>query len=99
MFLDDSERGLIRRSRIDGLEGAVRVWTIKEAAAKAFGFDLPEAWKKVRVAEFYSGRSKVEVEGVVINSYHDIVEGHMFTLLTAGETRSHKPAETYHDTL
>ena len=99
IFLDDSERGLIRRSRIDGLEGAVRVWTIKEAAAKAFGFDLPSAWKKVRVAEFYSGRSKVEVEGVVMNSYHDIVEGHMFTLLTAGETRSHKPAETYHDTL
>jgi len=41
----------------------VRIWTIKEAAAKAFDMTLAESWNRVRVVAVGSFESRFQMDG------------------------------------
>lgn len=77
MFLDDHERDLVGGSR----ETATRLWTIKEAGAKALDVDLPIAWDRVQVQSSGPAASEVLVDGAREEAWHAVIEGHLFTVL------------------
>lgn len=83
LYMDAHEQSMVVRSPLGRAECALRVWSAKEAAAKALGIDLAEAWTRVRVLESTSGHSRVEIAGKKpTNAIHAAMDGHLFTLLT-----------------
>lgn len=88
MFLDDVEQDLVGGCR----ETATRMWTIKEAAAKALSVDLPIAWDRVRVEASSPSTSAVRVDGDPVDAWHEVIDGHVFTVLELPERRrNHVP--------
>ncbi|MBN1534023.1 MAG: polyketide synthase dehydratase domain-containing protein [Spirochaetes bacterium] len=81
-YAEPEEQHLAAASALGELQGLLRIWTIKESAAKALGVPLSEAWKKTRVTELGSGRSKISIDGRPHIALHETVDDHLFTLLT-----------------
>jgi 4'-phosphopantetheinyl transferase EntD len=77
MFLGQSERDLVGGCR----ETATRLWTIKEAAAKAMNVDLVTTWGRVQVRSSGPTTSEVLVDGRLEDAWHEVTDGHLFTLL------------------
>jgi len=77
MFLDEGEQDLVRECR----ETATRLWTIKEAAAKALNVDLPVAWDRVRVEASGPTTSNLLVDGARVDAWHEVIDDHLFTVL------------------
>jgi phosphopantetheinyl transferase len=63
---------------------ATRAWTIKEAAAKAFGLDLSEAIREVEIALVGETESQIRLQGRAYLVKHAEGEGHVLSLLTCG---------------
>lgn len=82
LYMDASEQRLVQEAALGGMETAVRIWTIKEAAAKAFDMTLAESWDRVRVIEVGSLESRFRLDGKEIcSAAHDEAGGHLFTLV------------------
>ena len=77
MFLDEKEQDLVGQCR----ETATRLWTIKEAAAKALNVDLPIAWDRVQVEASRPSSSEVLVDGARVEAWHEVIDDHLFTVL------------------
>jgi phosphopantetheinyl transferase len=81
LFMSEAEKELVRDSSLGEVEASIRVWSIKEAVSKAFGFSLVDAWKKVEVKDIGRNRSSLLMEGRNYTAFHDVVDDHVFTMV------------------
>jgi len=83
LFLNAAERNVIAHADIDPAAAALRAWTAKEAAAKASGMLLADAWHRVRMVAPDDHHTRLEIDGGrVITAFHDSLDGHLITVLT-----------------
>jgi phosphopantetheinyl transferase len=83
LFTDEAEFVLMRSFPEGAVAAALRVWSAKEAAAKALDMPLAHAWERVRLTALGLTESRLQVEGVGTRGVlHDTVDGHLFTLFT-----------------
>jgi hypothetical protein len=80
LYLNDTEQGLVFDGPWEPAEAATRLWTIKEAAAKALDLPLPRAWKQVHVDQMGEHESRARVGHAIYTARHETIEGHVFTL-------------------
>ncbi|RJR28856.1 MAG: 4'-phosphopantetheinyl transferase superfamily protein [Desulfobacteraceae bacterium] len=84
IYMKESERVLTRQSVLGEKRAALRVWTLKEAAAKAFDMNLAESWKRVKVVDIGCFESRFQLDGeCTCTAMHEEVEEHLFTLISA----------------
>ncbi|MDZ7699032.1 MAG: polyketide synthase dehydratase domain-containing protein [Deltaproteobacteria bacterium] len=84
IYMNDEEKALTERSPL-GMRGAsLRIWSIKEAMAKAFGMTLAESWDRVAVKEIGETQCRVFLEENEYVAIHHQVADHMFTLVDTG---------------
>jgi phosphopantetheinyl transferase len=81
IYMDDKEIQRVRRSHLEDPEAALRVWSIKEAAAKAYGIILSEAWQSVKVTHIGETMSRFEWGGKNTAAHHAVVDDHVITLI------------------
>lgn len=82
LYMSDSEELLVREAALGEMEVAVRIWTIKEAVAKALDMNLAESWNRVEVCSVGAFESKVQLDGHdFLTAVHDTVGRHLFTLV------------------
>lgn len=83
--MDNAEQEQVSRSGLGRAQAALRVWSIKEAAAKALGIDLAEAWPRIRVTALADRYSRLEIaDGRSLTGVHATLQRHLFTLVTMG---------------
>ena len=83
IFMKPSEQALVKQATMDDAAAALRVWSAKEAAAKATGHDLAGVWQRVRVSRITAAESRLVMDGsTTITAWHTLVDDHLFTLLT-----------------
>ncbi len=79
-----SEQALVENSALDEKEAATRIWSAKEAVAKAMGIFLDRAWQRTRVVEFENNASHMVLdENTACKVIHERIGDNLFTL-TAG---------------
>ena len=81
IFMSKTERGLLRESILDQQQAATRIWSIKEAVAKARGMHLAEAWERVQVTALQAARSDFSLAREKMTARHAVVDDHLFTLV------------------
>lgn len=83
LYMDANEQRVVDRTPLDRADGALRVWSTKEAAAKALGIHLAESWERTRVMAVAQESSLLEIDGgKQQTAIHATIDGHLFTLLT-----------------
>ena len=83
LFMDAAEQEAIGQSPETRAAAALRVWSAKEAVAKASGLDLVDVWRRVRAVTVTTGQSRLIMDGgLEMTAWHALTEGHLFTLLT-----------------
>ncbi len=87
LFMDATEQALIDASALGRSAAALRVWSVKEAAAKAARCDLADAWQRVRVREITTVASRLIMDGQALTAYHGMLADHLFTLLCMADRR------------
>jgi len=86
LYLQPEEQTRIKKSGLAPARAALQAWSAKEAAAKALGIDLAEAWERVRVSRLSEKETRLEIGDCrSLTVIHATVEGHLFTLLTEDE--------------
>jgi len=81
IYMDAAERALLQSSALDEIQAAVRIWSAKEAAAKALGVSLADSWRRVRLMKIGRHESCARIDSkdsLVI--YHDAVDRHVFSV-------------------
>ena len=82
LYMDADEQAVVSRTPLSRADGAMRVWSAKEAAAKAMGIDLADSWERSRVIAVAPESSLLEIEGEKRQTaIHATMDGHLFTLL------------------
>ena len=82
LFMDASEQTIVEHSSLDRPAAALRVWSAKEAAAKATGKNLADIWQRVRVTTIAMGESRLIMDNRTdLTAWHALVDDHLFTLL------------------
>jgi phosphopantetheinyl transferase len=65
---------------------ALRVWSIKEAVAKALGIALADAWERVEVLSLGEAQSNLILEdGQQYVAHHADLDGHLVSLVVMGK--------------
>ena len=82
LYMSEAESRMADSSPLGRLHAEARIWTIKEAAAKALGITLPRAWREVEVAQAGADESRAIISGRQVAAIHVTVDDHLFTLLT-----------------
>ena len=81
-YMRDEEASLVKSHPLGEMEASVRVWSIKEAAAKAANLNLAQAWKRAMVQKIGGGKSIVLIDYDIVEAVHAVVDGHLFTMLS-----------------
>jgi phosphopantetheinyl transferase len=78
-----AEQVLVDRLETGRSHGALRVWSAKEAAAKALGIDLAQAWQRIRISDIAADASRLQdrQSGRIWVARHAAWHDHLFTLL------------------
>ena len=84
LFMPSKNCDLLSSSGMGPERTATRAWTIKEAAAKAFGLDLSEAIREVDIVQLGERESAIRHSGNTYSVRHAEGEGHVLSLLTCG---------------
>jgi len=84
IFMPSKNCDIISTSGIGPERTATRAWTIKEAAAKAFGLNLSEAIREVDIVQLGEMESAIRHRGNTYSVKHAEGEGHVLSLLTCG---------------
>jgi phosphopantetheinyl transferase len=84
LFMPSKNCDLLSTSGMGQERTATRAWTIKEAAAKAFGLNLSEAIREVEIAAVGEQESAIRHRGKTYSVKHAEGEGHVLSLLTCG---------------
>lgn len=82
IFMSAAEQQRVKASTMEQISVAVRIWSAKEAVAKAMGMDLADAWEQVQVIEVDESESKLMVDGKSLTAQHVTVDRHLFTLVS-----------------
>ena len=83
LFTDESEAALTKHFVEGEAAAALRVWSTKEAAAKALDLPLAQTWDRVKLTALGLNASRLQVEGLGTREViHDTFDDHLFTLLT-----------------
>jgi phosphopantetheinyl transferase len=81
IFMSETERQLLQRTTLDREQAAVRIWSAKEAVAKAENIPLAEAWHRTEITDVESGVSRLLVDGRESGRVlHAAVDDSVFTL-------------------
>ena len=91
LFMSKNEQALVRASPLGEIEAVVRIWSIKEAAAKALDFTMADSWNRVQVMDVGQYKSAVRIDDMdVYSAIHEGVDQHLFTLVCrSASTRIH----------
>jgi phosphopantetheinyl transferase len=82
LYVSDKERALIEGSPLGDIEAAVRIWSIKEAVAKALGITLAHSWNRVQVEAVGLNESRFRMgEKDFCTAVHSVIGQHVFTLV------------------
>ena len=82
IYMSAGEQALVESSSLGRAQAALRVWSAKEAAAKAMGLDLADAWQQVQVTRIGNDNSSLTLNGDRTQIVrHAPVEDHLATLL------------------
>jgi phosphopantetheinyl transferase len=84
IYMGEGEMTLTDHSSLGKKGASLRVWSIKEAMAKAFGMTLAEAWDRVVVREIGETQSRVSLSGNGYDAVHHQVGNHVFTFVDTG---------------
>jgi len=83
IFMQASERAVVQAAALDAAAAALRVWSVKEAASKAFGIALDEAWARITIISIGDAASRFnDHRGRPMAACHGIVDGHLMTVVT-----------------
>ena len=82
LFMTAAEQSLTPPHGMAPEEFAVRIWTVKEAAAKALNLPLAQVWHDVEVIEITDSSSRIRI-GVetTTDACHITHQGHVFTMI------------------
>lgn len=82
LYMDATEQIVVNRSPLGRADASLRVWSAKEAAAKALGIHLADSWERTRVRTVAPESSLLEVDGgKPQTATHATIDGHLFTVL------------------
>jgi phosphopantetheinyl transferase len=81
IYMHEHELELARQSQLESQSAALRIWSIKEAAAKAFGQNLAEAWQAVQVTELGLTQSWFKINDEIFAAQHAAVDNHLVTIV------------------
>jgi len=81
VYMNEKERRLVEASPLGEIQAAVRVWTCKEAMAKALDMSLAESWEKVCLKDIGRDRSILEIGGRNHEAFHEGTDDHLFTIV------------------
>lgn len=82
LYMSENEQQLVEKSPLGQAEAAVRVWSIKEAVAKATGVVLADVWQQVKVDVIGNTESNFTIlERGKYSSLHATVDDHIFTVV------------------
>ena len=84
LFMPPKNSDFLLSSGLGSERAATRAWTIKEAAAKAFGLNLSEAIREVEIVLVEEHESEIRHHGRTYSVKHAEGEGHVLSLLTCG---------------
>jgi phosphopantetheinyl transferase len=85
IFMSETERQLLHRTTLGRPQTAVRIWSAKEAVAKAKNLPLAEAWHRTEVTAVETGASRLTIDGGRPGeAVHAVVGDTIFTLFTCG---------------
>jgi phosphopantetheinyl transferase (holo-ACP synthase) len=79
--MSDKERRHVLASSLGPEGAATRVWTAKEAAAKALDINLAQAFSRVETTDIQPGKCTLSIDGNVTQALCAEVDGHVFTVL------------------
>jgi len=82
IYMKKEERELVDGSPLGPDEASIRIWSAKEAAAKALGMNLAESWEAVSVKDIGQKQSVLEISGRPHEAFHEAIDGHVFTVIT-----------------
>ena len=83
IFMNPTEQALVKKASVDDAAAALRVWSAKEAVAKATGHDLADVWQRARVIRVTTEESRLVLDDCTeLAAWHALVDDHLFTLLT-----------------
>ena len=85
LFLGPGEKQLLSRSGLDFQLAATRVWSIKEAAAKALGLHLFQAVREVLVVKMEKEESSLRVQEKTYLAWHSQGDGQAIALVTCDD--------------
>jgi phosphopantetheinyl transferase len=83
LYLSPREQGLLSESGLSPERVAARLWTIKEAAAKALGLDLETAIREVEVVRVGETESLMRYQERTGPVSHGEGDGHVISLMIA----------------
>jgi len=81
VYMNENERLLVEASPLGDIGASVRVWTSKEAMAKALDISLAESWEKGSLKDIGRDRSILEIRGRNHEAFHDAIDDHLFTVV------------------
>jgi phosphopantetheinyl transferase (holo-ACP synthase) len=83
--MNDKERQLFQQSTLGRPETATRIWSVKEAVAKATNTNLAETWQRTEILAVDAAVSHLHIDGHgPYEALHTAVDDHIFTLFIAG---------------
>lgn len=91
LFMSLSEWNLVSSRNYDLSCAATRIWTIKEAAAKALGMLLPDAWNTVEVIRIGYDTSWVQTRKNVFPVFHAQIQNHLFSIMNSSQAKFREP--------
>ncbi len=81
IYMSAQEITLMQQSNLGKAEAAARVWTLKEAVAKATGMNLATAWQQAQVNSIGEHQSRFDLKRhAALTARHATVGDHLFTL-------------------
>lgn len=84
LYMSETEQQLVKKSMLGQREAAVRVWSAKEAVAKATGMDLADAWRQVRMITIEELASRFSMDGRgAFSVTHASLDDHVFTIFSS----------------
>ena len=82
LFMSPKEQGLLSVSGLSPEKAATRAWTIKEAAAKALGLPLVQAFREVEIIRIDEKEGMMKYQEKIYPARHVEGAGHVITLIT-----------------
>lgn len=81
LYMDATERALVQSSSLGEIQTALRIWSAKEAVAKALDISLADSWQRVQILEIGRNESLAQIdlkENFFV--FHDEVDNHVFSV-------------------